>query len=65
MVSVRAGSVDGFLGVAEVEAGDGGAGPQAQVLDEVGRRIIQCCLANGTLSDYEKLIDHETLMADS
>ncbi len=32
---------------------------------QLGRRIIECCLANGTLSDYEKLIDHETLTTDN
>ncbi len=27
----------------------------------LGRRIIETCLAGGTLSDYEALIDHETI----
>ena len=31
-------------------------------LHETGRRIIECCLNNGTLADYEKLIPHETLV---
>jgi hypothetical protein len=31
---------------------------------DLGRRIIECCLANGTLSDYEKLIEHETLSGE-
>lgn len=30
----------------------------------LGRRIIECCLANGTLADYEKLLDYETLTTD-
>jgi hypothetical protein len=31
-------------------------------LDPLGRRIIECCLAAGTLSDYEQLIPHNTLV---
>lgn len=30
----------------------------------LGRRIIDCCLAGGTLEDYEKLIDHETIVRE-
>jgi hypothetical protein len=29
-------------------------------LDPLGRRIIETCLAGGTLADYEALIPHET-----
>ena len=29
---------------------------------DLGRRIIECCLNHGTLADYEKLIDAETLL---
>ena len=31
---------------------------------EPGRRIIECCLAHGTLGDYEKLIHQEMFTAD-
>ena len=30
-------------------------------LDPLGHKIIECCLNNGTLSDYAALIDHPTL----
>ncbi len=30
----------------------------------LGRRIIETCLAGGTLADYEALIDHETIVRD-
>lgn len=30
-------------------------------LHPLGRKIIECCLASGTLADYEALIDQETL----
>jgi len=33
-------------------------------LDPLGRQIIDCCLANGTLADYEKLIPHEVTVQD-
>jgi hypothetical protein len=33
-------------------------------LMELGRKIIDTCLAQGTLADYEALIAHETLVAD-
>ena len=33
-------------------------------LDPLGRRIIDCCLAGGTLADYEALIDYKTLVND-
>jgi hypothetical protein len=29
-----------------------------------GRRIIECCLAGGTLADYEALLDSPTLSTD-
>jgi hypothetical protein len=32
---------------------------------DLGRRIIECCLNNGTLGDYEKLIAHETLSTEN
>ena len=31
---------------------------------DLGKRIIECCLNKGSIRDYEKLIDHETLAAD-
>jgi len=31
-------------------------------LDPLGRRIIETCLANGSVTDYEALIDHETFL---
>jgi hypothetical protein len=30
-------------------------------LDPLGRKIIECCLSNGTLSDYVSLIEHPVL----
>lgn len=30
----------------------------------LGRRIIDCCLAGGTLDDYMKLIEHETIVRE-
>lgn len=30
-------------------------------LDPLGRKIIECCLSNGTISDYASLIDHPVL----
>ena len=33
-------------------------------LDPLGRQIIECCLANGTLADYEALIPHEVTVRD-
>lgn len=30
----------------------------------IGRDIIQCCLDNGTVEDYEKLIPHGTLVTE-
>ena len=33
-------------------------------LHPLGRRIIECCLAGGTLADYESLIDIPTLEPD-
>lgn len=33
-------------------------------LDPLGRHIIECCLANGTLADYEALIPHEVTVRD-
>ncbi len=33
-------------------------------LDPVGRKIIECCLSNGTLSDYEALMDVPTLRTE-
>ncbi len=33
-------------------------------LDPRGREIIDCCLSNGTLGDYQSLLDLETLAAD-
>ncbi len=33
-------------------------------LHPVGRKIIECCLNNGTIADYEKLIDQHTLLPD-
>jgi hypothetical protein len=32
-------------------------------LDPLGRRIIQCTLSNGTMADYESLIDAEPVIA--
>ena len=32
-------------------------------LDPLGSKIIDCCLSNGTLSDYAKLIPHSVLRA--
>jgi hypothetical protein len=34
-------------------------------LDPLGRQIIECCLANGSLADYEKLIPHEVTVQDA
>jgi hypothetical protein len=31
---------------------------------DLGRRVIECCLDRGTLADYEKLIDHETVSSE-
>jgi hypothetical protein len=28
-------------------------------LDDLGKRIIECCLDNGTVEDYEKLMGGE------
>jgi hypothetical protein len=33
-------------------------------LDPLGRQIIECCLANGTLSEFEALIPHEVTVTD-
>lgn len=33
-------------------------------LDPLGRQIIECCLANGSLTDYEALIPHEVTVQD-
>lgn len=33
-------------------------------LDPLGRQIIECCLANGTLADYEALIPHEVAVKE-
>ena len=33
-------------------------------LDPLGRQIIDCCLSNGSLADYEKLIPHEVTVQD-
>jgi hypothetical protein len=33
-------------------------------LDPLGRQIIECCLANGTLAEYEALIPHEVTVRD-
>ncbi len=33
-------------------------------LDPLGRRIIECCLANGSLAEYEALIPHEVTVRD-
>jgi len=32
-------------------------------LDPLGHKIIECCLAGGTLEDYQKLIPHDTVTA--
>ncbi len=33
-------------------------------LDPLGRQIIECCLANGSLTEYEALIPHEVTVKD-
>jgi len=33
-------------------------------LDPVGRKIIECCLSNGTLAEYESLMDVPTLVVE-
>jgi hypothetical protein len=33
-------------------------------LHPLGREIIDCCLSNGTLGDYERLIPHSMLVSD-
>lgn len=33
-------------------------------LDPLGRKIIETCLNNGSVADYEALIDHETFLRD-
>ena len=30
----------------------------------LGRKIIECCLAGGTLADYDALIEHDTIMSE-
>jgi len=30
----------------------------------LGRKIIECCLAGGTLADYDALIEHDTIVSD-
>jgi hypothetical protein len=34
-------------------------------LDPLGRRIIDCCLSNGSIQDYESLIPHEVIVHDA
>ncbi|MGB6219859.1 DUF4914 family protein [Haloferula sp.] len=31
-------------------------------LDPLGREIIECCFRNGSVEDYQKLLDHPTIM---
>jgi len=33
-------------------------------LDDLGNRIIDCCFSNGTVDDYQSLIDQPTLEAE-
>jgi hypothetical protein len=37
---------------------------QVPDLQPLGREIIECCLSNGTLSDYERLIPHPLLVSE-
>jgi hypothetical protein len=34
----------------------------ADDLDDLGRRIIECCFDNGSIEDYQNLLPHETIL---